>query len=109
MDAGSIALVGVTASGPGEAGTVDGRGEATRAREALADSDATGDPGACSVGAGGGDALTARVGVGVGVSVTVGRAVGRGVGPGVDRTVGFGVAEALTTIAPNICSGWTWQ
>ena len=55
---------------------------------------------------------TAGVGVGVGLAVgrTVARAVGFGVGFGVGRTVGTGVADlALTTIVPDIRSGWTRQ
>lgn len=109
MGAGSMALVGATAPGPGEAGTLDGSGVSRSARDAPAVSEATGDVGADTEGAAVGVGVRAgsgmawvAVGVGVEAGLTVGRAVGRDVGLGVDRTVGFGVAAALTTIVPNI-------
>jgi len=60
-----------------------------------------------------GDPLGADDGTAVGAAVTtgVGLTVGRAVGRAVGFTVGPGVGSdpPLTTIVPNICSGWISQ
>ena len=123
MGAASIAFARASEPGPGESGTLEASGVSTRAWDGPAVTEATGVLGwdsegsgdGVGVGVGVGVAWGANVGVGVamgaGVAVgrNVGRAVGRGVALVVGRTVGLGLAEALTTIFPNICSGWIWQ
>lgn len=115
IGAASIAPVGAPASGPGEAGGVDGTGVSRRACDAPAVAEALGDGwAACDevaegVGLAAGTGLAVAVGVGAAVGLEVARADGRAVGRGVDATVGFGVAEARTKIVPFISSGWIWQ
>lgn len=90
---------------------LDGPGVASTATEPSAGSDGVTD----AEGVGDGlELATGVVGLGADVGVDAGVAVaptvGFGVGFTVGRTVGLGVGDAvLTTIVPDIRSGWTTQ
>jgi hypothetical protein len=121
MEAGSIPLSGAAPPGSALAGALEGSRVSRSASDGLARTEATGVD--VSVGVGVGVSVGAGVGVGVEVGATVGGGVGVGAAVGVDagvtvgravgralgRTVGLALAAAVTTIVPNICSGWIWQ